>query len=69
MDDLLTVTVVCLCLSTCSTVTNDFISFRLPLVDALSVSFPGGRREVFLFLGLAGKLSSFVNGFLSLDPH
>jgi hypothetical protein len=25
----------------------------------LSVSFPGGRREVFLFLGLAGNFSSF----------
>jgi hypothetical protein len=46
------ITVVCLCLSTCFTVTNGFIPFRLPLVDALSISFPGGRREVFLFLGL-----------------
>jgi hypothetical protein len=27
------------------------------------------RREVFLFLGLAGNLSCFFNGFLSLDPH
>ena len=64
------ITVVCLCLSTCSTVTNGFILFRLSLVDAWSISFPGGRREVFLFLGLAGNLSSFVNGFLSsLDPH
>jgi hypothetical protein len=37
-------------LSTCFNVTNGFIPFRLPLVDALSISFPGGMR-VFLFLG------------------
>ena len=63
------VTVVCLCLSTYFTVTNGFIPFRLPLVDALSVTFPGGRREVFLFLGLTDNFSSFYNGFLSLDPN
>ena len=56
-------------MSTYFTVTNGFIPFRLPLVDALSISFPGGRREVFLFLGLAGNLSCFFNGFLSLDPR
>ena len=61
--------VVCLYLSTYFTVTNGFVPFRLPLVDALSVSFTGGRREVFLFLGLAGNFSSFYNGFLSLDPN
>jgi hypothetical protein len=44
---------------------NGFIPFRLPLADALSISFPGGRREVFLLLGLAGNFPCFVNGFLS----
>jgi hypothetical protein len=45
------VTIFCLCLSVYFSVTSGFIPFRLSLVDALSVSFPGGRREVFLFLG------------------
>jgi hypothetical protein len=63
------ITVVSLCLSTCFTVTNGFIPFRLPLVDALSISFPGGRREVFLFLGLAGNLSCFFNlGLFRKEP-
>ena len=57
------------CLGTYFTITNGFVPFRLPLVDALSVSFPGGRREVFLFLGLAGNFSSFYIGFLSLLPN
>ena len=44
-----------------------YVPFRLPLVDALSISFPGGRREVFLFLGLAGNLSCFFStGFSAL---
>ena len=60
------VTIVCLCLSVYFIVTNSFIPFRLPLVNALSISFPGGRREAFLFLGLAGNLACFFNGFLSL---
>ena len=34
------VTIVCLCLSVYFIVTNGFVPFRLPLVDALSVSFP-----------------------------
>jgi predicted cobalt transporter CbtA len=55
--------------STSFNVVNGFIPFRLTLADALSISFPGGRREVFLFLGLAGNLSCFFNGFLGLDPH
>jgi hypothetical protein len=63
------VTIFCLCVSVHFSVTNGFIPFRLPLVDALSVSFPGGRREVFLFRGLAGNFSNFCNGFLSLDPN
>jgi hypothetical protein len=63
------VTIFCLCLSVYFRVTNGLIPFRLPLVDALSVSFPGGRREVFLFRGLAGNFSNFCNGFLSLDPN
>ena len=48
----LVVTIFCLCLSVNFSATNGFIPFRLPLVDALSVSFPVGRREVFLFGGL-----------------
>ena len=40
------VTIFCLCLSANFSVTNGFIPFHLPLVDALSVSFPGGRRGV-----------------------
>jgi hypothetical protein len=63
------VTIFSLCLSVYFSVTNSFIPFRLPLVDALSVSFPGGRREVFLFRGLAGSFSNFYNGLLSLDPN
>jgi hypothetical protein len=63
------VTIFSLCLSVYFSVTNGFIPFRLPLVDALSVSFPGGRREVFLFRGLAGSFSNFYYGLLSLDPN
>ena len=63
------VTIFHLRLSVYLIVTNGFIPFRLPLVNALSVSFPGGRREVFLFRGLAGNFSSFCNGLLSLDPN
>ena len=63
------VTIFCLCLSVYFSVTNGFVPFRLPLVDALSVSFPGGRRDVFLFRGLAGSLSNCCNGLLSLDPQ
>ena len=60
------VTIFCLCLSVYLSVTNGFIPFRLPLVDALSVSFPGGRREVFLFQGLASNFSNFCKGFSAL---
>ena len=60
------VTIFCLCLSVYFSVTNGFIPFRLPLVDALSVSFPGGSREVFLFRGLAGDFSNICNGFSAL---
>ena len=63
------VTIFCLCFSVYFSVTNGFIPFRLPLVDALSVSFLGRRREVFLFWGLAGNFSNCCNGFLSLDPN
>jgi hypothetical protein len=55
------VTIFSLCLSVYFSVTNGFIPFHLPLVDALSVSFPGGRREVLLFRGLAGNFSNFSN--------
>jgi hypothetical protein len=48
--------------------TNGFIPFRLPLVDALSISFPGGMR-VFLFLGLAGNLSCFFNQTNNIDTN
>jgi hypothetical protein len=63
------VTIFCLCLSVYFSVTNGFIPFHLPLVDTLSVSFPGGRRKIFLFRGLAGNFSNFSNGFLSLEPN
>ena len=55
---------VCLYLSVYFSVTNGFVPFRLPLADALSVPFPGGRREVFLLWGLAGNFSNCCNGFL-----
>lgn len=46
-----------------------FIPFRLSLSLRLErFFFPGGRRDVFLSLGLTGNFSSFFNGFLSLDP-
>ena len=47
--------VICLCFNTSFNVFNGFVPFRFPLADALSISFPGGRREVYLFLGLAGS--------------
>ena len=43
------VTICCLCFNIYFSVTNGFIPFRLPLVDALSISVPGRRRDVFLF--------------------
>ena len=60
------VTIFCLCVSVYLSVTNGFVPFRLPLVDALRVSCPGGRREVFLFWDLAGNFSNFCKGFSAL---
>ena len=58
--------VICLCFNTSFNVFNGFVPFRLPLADALSVSFPGGRREVFLILGLAGNFPVLSTGFSAL---
>jgi len=57
----------CLCLRVYASVYNGSIPFRLPLVETLCVSFPGGRRDVFLFRGLVGNFSSYCNVFHSLD--
>jgi hypothetical protein len=60
------VTIFCLCVSVYFSVTNGFIPFRLPLVDALSVSFPGGRREVFFFGAWLVTSPIFATGFSAL---
>ena len=63
----LTVLLVSLCCFVYLVVTIFCLCFRVNFSDALSISFPGGRREVFLFWGLMLVTSPIVAiGFSAL---